>query len=242
MDQESLAKMAHELRAPIQVLMGYVDVLHEHLSCEADLETRQILERINANVYELAQALDNLMEHALAEAGTPSHKTIEEVASHNLVAEVTPVLAAANLRKHLNISFELSQAPETIRAPRRVLRSILLNLALNAIKFTDSGSVVIALRRVATADGDEYEIEVSDTGPGISQWMFRQALKPFAQLSSGNTRRHRGLGLGLAVTQRNVSALGGCLEMHSVEHKGSRFIARFPAPCSQSMSSSRRGC
>jgi signal transduction histidine kinase len=229
MAPESLGNLAHELRTPIQVLVGYIDLLHENLSTTADEETLEILERMNANVQELAQTLDNLMEHALAQANAPATATKEEVGARNLIAEVSPALEAANARKRLRLSFDLSQAPETIRASRHALRSIVLNLGLNAIKFTDSGSVAIALRRVTAINGEDYEIEVSDTGPGMSQWMFRQALKPFAQLSTGNARRHRGLGLGLAVTQRNVALLGGQLELRSVLGQGSRFTARFPA-------------
>ncbi len=229
MEPESLGNLAHELRTPIQVLVGYLDILRENLSPGADNETLEIIERMSANVHDLAQTIDNLIEHALAEADAAAPKTAEDVALRSLLAEVAPVLEAANARKHLKISFDLGQAPETIRAPRHALRSILLNLALNAIKFTDSGSVVIALRRVTAGNGEEHEIEVSDTGPGMSQWMFRQALKPFAQLSGGSARRHRGLGLGLAVTQRNVAALGGRLELSSIVGKGSRFSVRFPA-------------
>jgi signal transduction histidine kinase len=227
---ESLANLAHELRTPVQVLTGYLEILRENLSPGADSEAREIVERMNSNTHELAQTIENLMEHVLAEAGATGPWTAEEVPLRSLVAEVAPVLEAANASKHLKVSFDLAHAAETIRAPRQALRSILLNLALNAIKFTDSGSVTIAVRRLGDTIGEENVIEISDTGPGMSRWMLAQALTPFAQLSRGSDRRHRGLGLGLTVTQRNVAALGGRLELSSIAGQGSRFTVRIPQP------------
>ena len=227
---ESLANLAHELRTPVQVLTGYLEILRENLSHAADSATREIVKRMNANTHELAQTIENLMEHVMAEADVAGPATADEVPLRSLVAEIAPVLEAANSSKHLKVSFDLTQAAETIHAPRQVLRSILLNLALNAIKFTDSGSVTIAVRRPGDAIGEEHVIEISDTGPGMSRWMLVQALKPFAQLSRGSDRRHRGLGLGLTVTQRNVAALGGRLELRSIVGQGSRFTVRIPVP------------
>jgi signal transduction histidine kinase len=226
---ESLGNLAHELRTPIQVLIGYLDILREDLDSGADGETREIIERMNTNVHELAQTVDNLMEHALAVADAALPATEEEVSVRSLIAEIAPVLEAANAKKRLRLAFDLAGAPETIRAPRRALHSIVLNLALNAIKFTDSGTVAIAIRHLIAAGRDELEIEVSDTGPGMSQTMFAQALAPFAQLSAGSDRRHRGLGLGLSVTQRNAVALGGQLELRSATDEGARFVVSFPS-------------
>jgi signal transduction histidine kinase len=225
---ESLGNLAHELRTPVQVLIGYLDLLREDLGGGGDEETREIVERMNANVHELAQTIDNLMEHALAAADAAMPNIVEEVKVQSLVADIKPVLDAANSRKHLRLSFDLAGAPDTIRAPRRALHSILANLALNAIKFTDAGSVTIAVRQLIGADRDEVEIEVSDTGPGMTQAMFANALAPFSQLSAGTGRRHRGLGLGLSVTQRNALALDGRLELDSAPGGGARLLVRFP--------------
>ncbi|HKV53853.1 MAG TPA: HAMP domain-containing sensor histidine kinase [Candidatus Binataceae bacterium] len=223
---ESLGNLAHELRAPLQVLLGYFDILREDYLDGADARVREIVERMNNNTYDLAQAIDNLMEHALAEAGAAAPKSAEDVTMRSLVAEITPVLEAANAHKRLELSFDLERAPEVIHASRRALRSILLNLALNAIKFTDAGSVVITFRTSRTSAA--YEIQVSDTGPGMSQAAFNQALKPFAQLSGGSGRRHRGLGLGLSVTQRNVRALGGQIELTTSAARGTNIVVKFP--------------
>ena len=102
------------------------------------------------------------------------------------------------------------------RSRRRPIKTILLNLAVNAIKFTDRGSVTIAIRAVGSTQlGAAIELEVRDTGPGIKAAMVEQAFEPCAQLSSSSIRTHRGMGLGLAVVQRNVEAFGAKIMVKS---------------------------
>jgi two-component system, sensor histidine kinase and response regulator len=226
---ETLGNLAHELRTPIQVLIGYLDILRDEYRAELGPEPREIIERMNTNAYDLAQTIDNLMEFVLSEANAEARVDEDISLKSLLTAEISPALEAANLKKQLNLSFELGNAPEIIRAPRRALKSIILNLGLNAIKFTDAGKVTIVIRRARASEGsDLIEIEVSDSGPGMSQVLLDQALKPFSQLSNSSVRHYRGLGLGLALAQRNVALLGGKLELRSTPGHGANFIARFP--------------
>jgi signal transduction histidine kinase len=225
---EAVANLAHELRTPVQVLLGYVDVLREDYSEEFSSEPRALLDRMNANVHDLAQTIDNLMHFVLSEVNAETI-TDEDVTPGSLIAEITPVLEAANQHKHLELKFDFTGTPELFRVARRPLKSILLNLAVNAIKFTDTGSVTVALRSLRDRLlGSAIEIEVSDTGPGLDPAMLSRATEPFAQLSNGSARRYRGLGLGLAVVQRGVKALGGKLELRSHEGTGSTFLVTIP--------------
>jgi signal transduction histidine kinase len=225
---EALANLAHELRTPIQVLLGYVEILRDEWAAEMPDEPRAILERMSANVYDLGQTIDNMMEFALGDANSGT-RIEEDITLDSLLGEVTPALEAANQKKRLGLQFELNDAPEIIRAPRRAIRSILLNLALNAIKFTDSGNVTIRIQRARpNAKDDAFQIEVSDTGPGVNPTLLREASKPFAQLSTSSARRHRGLGLGLSLVQRNIAALNGRLELHNGAEGGASFVVRIP--------------
>ena len=227
---EVLANLAHELRTPIQVLLGFIDILRDDWADEFSAQPREILDRMNANVHDLAQTIDNMMDLVLADANA-GPLVNEDITPSSLMADITPILEAANQRKQLELHFEMDDAPATIHAPRRALRSILLNLALNAIKFTESGIVTITLRRSRSQEKKEtIEIEITDTGPGIDPAMLERASKPFAQLSNSSARRYRGLGLGLAVVQRNVAALGGRLELRpGAGSSGSDFIVEIPA-------------
>jgi signal transduction histidine kinase len=238
---EVLANLAHELRTPIQVLIGFIDILRDDWAAELSAQPLEILERMNANIHDLAQTVDNMMDLVLADANAGPLLN-EDIMLSSLMADITPILEAANQRKKLELHFEMDDAPATIHAPRRALRSILLNLALNAIKFTESGIVTVALRRSRTQGNNEaLEIEITDTGPGIDPAMLERASRPFAQLSNSSARRYRGLGLGLAVVQRNIRTLGGRLELRpAVAGNGSDFVIEIPAQMRAANSAVRR--
>jgi signal transduction histidine kinase len=225
---EVIANLAHELRTPIQVVMGYLEILRDEYESELGAEPRKLLERMNSNVHDLARTIDNMMEFVMA-GGNAGAMVAEELTPASLMADVTSAIDAANQVKRLQLNYDLKGAPKMIRAPRRALRSILLNLALNAIKFTPSGSVTIAIRSaLGRGRQDALEIEVTDTGPGMSPALLEQAAKPFTQLSKASVRRYRGLGLGLAVVQRNLKALGGTLELRPAPGHGASFVVRIP--------------
>lgn len=224
-DAETLANLAHELRTPIQVITGLIEILREEEPDELGDQSRAIIERLNVNIFDLAQTLDNLLAHALMQAG-PVSAIDEELTAEGILAEISANLEAANTGKGLKLIFELDHAPPLIRAPRRLVRSIILNLMLNAIKFTETGAVTLAIR--AVAPGEAIEVEVRDTGAGLNPALLQQVSEPFRQLSHSSVRRFRGLGLGLAVVRQNVAALGGALELRTNAAGGATFIVRLP--------------
>jgi signal transduction histidine kinase len=225
---EALANLAHELRSPVQAVLGYLDILRDELGESLGGRHKQILERVNANAHDLAQTVENVMDFSVADAmAEPAYE--EEIQLHELIGEIAPALEAANESKGLQIAFDLEGAPATFRSRRRPVKSILLNLALNAIKFTDKGSVTIGMRMTVSAKlGPAVELSVRDTGPGIDAAMVARAFRPCAQLSSSSVRKHRGMGLGLAVVQKNAIALGAKLAVKSALRQGSLFIVTIP--------------
>ncbi|MGH7924413.1 MAG: sensor histidine kinase [Candidatus Binatus sp.] len=225
---EALANLAHELRSPVQAILGYLDILRDEASEALGGRHQQILERLNANAHDLAQTVENVMDFTVAEAMAEATGE-EEIRLHDLIGELAPALEAANDSKGLEIRFDLEGAPSVFRSRRRPLKSILLNLAVNAIKFTERGSVTIAIRCATVSKfGSTIELEVRDTGPGIEADLVEQAFKTCAQLSHSSVRRHRGMGLGLAVVQRNVQALGAKIIVKSALRQGSSFVVTVP--------------
>jgi signal transduction histidine kinase len=168
------------------------------------------------------------MEFVMSEAGATG-RVEEDVSISSLVNDLEPAIDAARGNKELTLKIDLERALRTIHTSRRPLRSILSNLVLNAIKFTERGSVTVRISS-ARARGVEsgLVLEVADTGLGMSAALIKQAAEPFAQLSQSSARKYRGLGLGLAVVHRNVSALGAKLEVNSTPGRGSRFVVRIP--------------
>jgi signal transduction histidine kinase len=227
---EALANLAHELRSPVQALLGYLDILRDELGEAMNSRHKHIFERVNANAHDLAQTVENVMDFSIAQAMAES-ATQEDIHPDELIADLAPALEAANDSKGLQINYDLEAAPVVIRSRRRPIKAILLNLAVNAIKFTEKGSVTIAIRGVASPEaGPALELAVSDTGPGIDAEMVAQAFKRCAQLSSSSVRKHRGMGLGLAVVRRNAIALGATIAVKSALEQGSVFVVTIPIP------------
>jgi signal transduction histidine kinase len=225
---EALANLAHELRSPVQAILGYLDILRDELAEAVDDRHKQIIERMNANAHDLAQTVENVMDFSVADAMAEVADE-EEIRLHDLIADLAPALEAANDTKGLEIRFDLEAAPAVFRSRRRPIKSILLNLAINAVKFTDRGSVTIAIRLAGPSQfGAAVELEVRDTGPGIEAEMVEQAFETCAQLSHRSIRSHRGMGLGLAVVQRNVEALGARMFVKTAPQQGAAFIVTIP--------------
>ena len=172
---EALANLAHELRTPLQVLLGYLDILRDEWADKFDPEPRAMLERMNSNLHDLTQTVDNIMEFVMSEAGATG-RAEEDVSISSLVNDLAPAIEAAKGNKELTLKIDLEHAPQTIHASRRPLRSILSNLVLNAIKFTERGSVTVRISS-SRAGGAEQGVvlEVADTGLGMSPALIKQA-------------------------------------------------------------------
>jgi signal transduction histidine kinase len=223
-----LANLAHELRTPIQVLLGYVDILREDLAGETGPRACRVIERLNVNAHDLAQTAENLLDFAYTSANSEL-ECDEEIEIRELVAEMAPALDALNSAHSLVLDFDLERAPARVLCRRKPLRSIVSNLAANAVKFTGKGAIKIAIRALPAPEKfDELEIEVSDTGPGIDPKRLEDAFAVGKQLSGASTRNYRGMGLGLAVVRHNLDALGATLDVETGEGRGSRFTVRVP--------------
>jgi signal transduction histidine kinase len=227
--KQTLANLAHELRTPLQVLVGYLDILREDWGGELQPAPREILERMNRNLQELVQLVNNVLNFLRFDCLAPPADGGEEIVLAELLAEIMPAIQAFNHARGLELVFDLEAAPPVIRAPRRALRTILVNLLHNAIKFTARGRVSLTAEQVASGDGaGEVLFRITDTGPGMGTQALKHLAQPFRQLSQSNARRFRGLGLGLAVTQRELRLLGGRLEVTACPGQGASFTARLP--------------
>jgi signal transduction histidine kinase len=188
---EALANLAHELRSPVQALLGYLDILGEEMVDYLPGEHRHVVERMNVNVHDLAQTVENLLEFALADANAEA-LVEEDCDLADLRAELSPALEAANAGKHLSLKTHVDPAIGKVRPTRRPLKSILVNLAVNAIKFTSKGSVKILAKRISGGDGHvALEITLNGTGPGIDPTLLAQAFKRCTQLSNSSERLFR---------------------------------------------------
>jgi PAS domain S-box-containing protein len=221
-----LAHMSHEIRSPMTSILAYADILLSKLQDADDIECVKIIKQGGNHLLEL---IGDILD--LSKIGSGKLKINREIVSlPTLINEVHSLMEVRAKEKKLSLILHYEgEIPESIETDRTRLRQILFNLVSNAIKFTAEGSVEIIARFVP--NDSAIEVEVADTGIGISREQQGKLFQPFVQADSATTRGQEGTGLGLAITKQLVSMLGGEISFESVPNGGSTFRIRMPIAC-----------
>jgi two-component system, chemotaxis family, CheB/CheR fusion protein len=214
---EFLANMSHEIRTPMAAILGYVDVLLRHVSDPDDIECLKIIE---TNGQHLVRLINDILDLTKIEAGRLELEK-KPVQIHHIVSELFSLMTVRAREKKLKLTsaFE-TEVPELILSDETRILQILVNLVGNAIKFTEEGSIHLA---VALLPEDFLRFSVTDTGLGIPHDKLQLILEPFEQADTSVTRQYGGTGLGLSICKRLVSMLGGDLHVDSTVGEGSTF-------------------
>ena len=218
---EFLANMSHELRTPLNGVLGYAQLLQRDRSMNAT--QREALEAISKCGSQLLELINDVLDLSKIEAG---RLDIEEGPTDlaKLITDLTYVVAEAADRKGLRLAMSAgTDVPRCVVLDGRHLRQVLLNLLGNAIKFTSSGGVQLAIAR--GSDGT-LVFEVSDTGVGIEPEALRAIFEAFVQTKTGAGAG--GTGLGLAICDHLIRKMGGELHVESAPGEGSRFFFALP--------------
>jgi signal transduction histidine kinase/AmiR/NasT family two-component response regulator len=221
LEQQFLANMSHEIRTPMNAVMGMTNIL---LQKNPRPDQLKYLESIRHSSQNLLVILNDILDISKIQAGRMElentdfdlTKTLESVGS---------TLRFRAEEKGLNFKTECDAAipPVLVGDPVR-LQQILLNLAGNAVKFTETGSVGIAAQLLEKTKTDcRLRLEVRDTGIGMSPEQVARAFESFRQASTDTTRKYGGTGLGLSISKQLVELFGGRLEVESEPGKGSVF-------------------
>ncbi|HJQ19113.1 MAG TPA: ATP-binding protein [Gemmatimonadaceae bacterium] len=218
-----LATMSHELRTPLTALAGYEELLVDAVLGPLSDSQREVVERMHYVTEHLAAMIEDVLAYTNLEAGGETVRPTDFLAADLLSAAAAVVQPLAD-QKHLSLVVQSAARPIRMTTDIDKARQILVNLATNAVKFTDAGDVRLSL----TEQGDEVHFAVSDTGVGISRGDLRRLFKPFAQLDSGLTRKHGGTGLGLYISDRLARLLRGRIEVESTPQHGSTFTVVLP--------------
>ena len=222
---EFLATVSHELRTPLNAILGWARMLgSKQLSPERSAQAIAIVER---NALALAHIIDDLLDVSRIVSGALS--VVSEQADLALVTQaaveaVRPMAAVKNV--HLRFAPDLSDLG-LVRGDGERLQQVIWNLLANAIKFTPDGGAVDVFIEPA---GDRVQVRVVDTGQGISQDFLPHVFERFRQADGSTTRRHTGLGLGLAIARQLVELHGGTLQAESPGRgRGATFTMRLPS-------------
>ena len=221
---EFMAVISHELRTPLTALIGYEELLADEAFGPVTEQQQSAIERMRTSTELLTLLIDEVLTVARLEAGRELVRA-GETSVRDVVSAAVAVLEPLALDKGLALRVAEPAAPLPMFTDGEMVRRILVNLGANAIKFTDSGSVEITAEPV----GDDVRFSVRDTGIGIAPADVPRLFQPFTQLDSGVTRRYGGTGLGLYISQRLASLLGGRLSMESSLGEGSVFTLVIPA-------------
>jgi signal transduction histidine kinase len=218
-----LANMSHELRTPMNAVLGYTDLILDNIFGDVPEAIRDTLERVKANGQHLLGLINDVLDLSKIEAGQLT-LSLTDYSMGEIVQAVVSAVESLAAEKKLALKAMVPADLPPGRGDERRLTQVLLNLAGNAIKFTDEGGVSIEAR---ISDG-AFVVSVSDTGPGISEADRQTIFEEFQQADSSSTRKKGGTGLGLSISRRIVELHGGRLWMESAVGVGSTFHFTVP--------------
>lgn len=232
-----LAIISHEIRTPLNGVQGMTELLSQ---TPLLAQQQQMVGAIRRSSDTLLSMLNSVLDYSKLEAG---HLSVQaaDLSLRPLVQDLVELFAAQADHKGLQLRWEVSEhVPDRLQTDPTRLRQILVNLLANALKFTQAGSVELAIELASPPsqpclDALSLRITVTDTGIGIRADDLDRIFQPFCQADESTSRRYGGAGLGLAISKDLAELLGGSLSVHSVWGQGSRFELRIPVkPASDS--------
>ncbi|MFO0603138.1 MAG: response regulator [Polyangiales bacterium] len=223
---EFLSRVTHEVRTPLNGLMGFVDLARREA---LPAQVQEHLQLAHQSGTQLSGLLDDLLSLQRLDAGEAPRVTAP-VDPRSVARDLELAWRDRATRKGLAFSAHVApDVPCAVVTDGDALRQLLGHLASNAVKFTDRGGVVVSLRVVERyGDAATLRVDVTDTGPGFAPGDLPQLLQPFQQGHRFDTRAHGGAGLGLALASRLAAHLGGALDVDAAPGEGSEFSLTLP--------------
>jgi len=230
-----LANMSHEIRTPMTAILGFAEMVDstiecctecpKHKSCDIRVANKEHIRIIRRNGERLLGLINDILDLSKIEAGRMELARVP-CSPVQIVHEAVSLMRVKAIEKGLSLDTRYEfPLPEMILSDPARLREVLVNLAGNAVKFTDTGHVEIVVRCMADVQAGRavMAFDVKDTGIGMTSEQIGRLFQPFAQVGPSTTRQHGGTGLGLAISKRLAEALGGGIAVESRPGEGSTF-------------------
>jgi protein-histidine pros-kinase len=218
-----LASMIHELRVPLNAILGYTGILLMKLPGPLTSEQEKQIKNVEINANHLLSIVNDLLTISKIQSGDISLH-LEKINCADLIKEVAASLSSLVESKELSLKVDVSEKSFEVKTDRRILKQILLNILDNAIKYTDKGRVTIKLHQ---SSASSVVIDISDTGIGIKEEDKTKLFNAFERIKQPE-KLIAGTGLGLYISKYLIELLGGKIELKSEYGKGSCFSILIP--------------
>ena len=221
---EFISVLAHELKAPLNAIEGYVDIVNSNQMEFNSIQIKSMFERIGIRINGMRKLIADLLDLTSLESG----RKIRECCMHNITEVITKIIEQNKFQaQQRNITVEYGSSSQEIMftCDRSEFEILCNNLITNAIKYNkEYGSVSIS----SSIDDESFTLTVSDTGIGINSEEQKLLFKEFSRIKNNRTRTIEGSGLGLSIVQKIVALYNGKIDVSSVPEKGSRFHITLP--------------
>jgi len=220
-----LANMSHEIRTPMNAILGFTELLRRGISKD-EAESKRHLETVYTSGKHLLNLINDILDLSKVESGKYELEQIE-CDPYQVIQEVVRVLQVKASEKGIALNLRIEgKVPEKISSDPGRIRQIVTNLVGNAIKFTDKGAVDVRVSAQPSDSGICFEIDIADTGVGMTAKACAVIFDAFVQADSSVTRQFGGTGLGLSISQKFARAMGGDITVVSELGRGSTFNVR----------------
>lgn len=223
-----VSMVSHELRTPLGAIQGFAEMLQAGIYGSLSKKQDDALERIKKNTRRLLIIVNDLLDQARIEAGELSIRP-SIFSPHELIENLESTVRVLVERKGIELTTEVADdVPDSLYGDKERLHQILVNLTDNAVKFTEEGGVHVHICRPDGKYTSHWAMEISDSGPGISEEDKKLVFAPFRRVDDSMTREHIGVGLGLSIVKQLVELMNGDIILESEPGHGSTFTVVLP--------------